>query len=242
MIHTVTAPLEIKAFGDAASGEFTGYGAVFHTVDGHGDRILPGAFAASLAERKAAGRHVPMHLNHGLPELGGVRGIGVWRAMSEDEHGLRVEGKISGMSTDAGRLLFERVRDGALGGLSIGYKVAGNGATYGRNPGEPRRTIKAATLGEVSLVDDPSNAFARVDSIKSRLAAGDVPTLREIEELLRDAPFRFSRAQAASFAAGGYKSLIARESDEGEADRTEADSALADIRAALAGFSLPSLR
>src|SRR4051812_36903925 len=97
--------LEVKAFGDPASGEFSGYGAVFHNTDLIGDRILPGAFAETIAERKALGRPLPMHLNHGLPELGGQRGIGVWKAVEEDERGLRLEGKISGMNTDAGRLL-----------------------------------------------------------------------------------------------------------------------------------------
>jgi len=241
MTDYLAAVLEIKSLGADASGEFEGYGAVFHQTDFVGDRILPGAFAESLAERKALGRQVPMHLNHGLPALGGVRGVGVWRSMTEDDNGLRVVGKISGMGTDAGRLLYERVKDGAIGGLSIGFKVRGNGATYGRNPGEPKRTIKAASLGEVSLVDDPCNAFARVDNIKTRLASGDPPSLREIEELLREAPFHLSRSQATAFAGGGYASLVTRES-KGEAKSRPTRAALDDLAATLTGFSLPSFR
>jgi phage head maturation protease len=174
--------------------------------------------------------------------LGGIRGIGVWRMMAEDERGLRVEGKISGMNTDAGRLLYERVRDGAIGGLSIGFKVRGNGAVYGRNAGEPKRTIKSAVLGEISLVDDPCNSHARVDSIKSRIANGEPPSLREVEEMLREHPFNLSRTQATAFAGGGYKSLFTRESGKGEAASTEAMAALADLRASLAAFTLPSIR
>lgn len=240
MNDILSATLEIKSLGTDASGEFSGYGAVFHNTDVAGDRILPGAFAETIAERKAMGRPLPMHLNHGLPELGGVRGIGVWKALAEDERGLRVEGKISGMNTDAGRLLYERVRDGAIGGLSIGFKVKGNGATYGRGAGEPRRTIKAATLAEVSLVDDPCNASARVDNIKSALAAGVLPTIREFEDFLRERGF--SRSQATQIAERGFKSLDCRDGGDGEAMPPEAKAVLSDIRATLAGFSLPSYR
>ncbi len=234
-LHFTTA-LEVKSFGDPATGEFSGYGAVYHVTDLIGDRLLPGTFAEAIAERKALGRPLPMHLNHGLPELGGQRGIGVWKSVEEDETGLRLEGKISGMNTDAGRLLYERVRDGAIGGLSIGFKVRGNGATYGNRAGEPRRTIKSASLSEVSLVDDPCNPMARVDSIKSALAAGELPTLREFEEVLREKGY--SRAQSTQIAERGYKSLSARESDDGEAVPDEAKAALDDIRAMLAGFKL----
>src|SRR4051794_7976184 len=117
------APLEVK-FTDtgAPAGVFSGYGAVFGNVDSHGDVIKPGAFAESIAQSKASGRPVPMHLMHRIFGGDGLP-VGVWTNLAEDDHGLKVDGKISGMNTDGGRLLFERVKDGALGGLSIGYKV-----------------------------------------------------------------------------------------------------------------------
>lgn len=159
------APLELKFAENAAEGTFSGYGAIFGNVDSHGDVIAPGAFAESLAERKAQGRGVPMHVMHGTYGGDGVP-VGVWTSVVEDERGLRVEGKLSGMNTDAGRMRFELVRDGALSGLSIGYRVKKNGATYGQKPGEPKRTLKSLHLGEISLVDDPSNALARVTEMK----------------------------------------------------------------------------
>ncbi len=166
------APLELKFAENAADGTFSGYGAVFGNVDNHGDVILPGAFADSLAERKAQGRGVPMHVMHGVYGGDGVP-VGVWTSVEEDEKGLRVEGKLSGMNTDAGRMRFELVKDGALSGLSIGYRVKKNGATYGQKAGEPKRTLKALHLGEISLVDDPSNAMARVTEMK-RLARAEM--------------------------------------------------------------------
>ncbi|WP_426315684.1 HK97 family phage prohead protease [Methylobacterium fujisawaense] len=172
-MDTVIVPLELKFAGSPDAGEFEGYGAVFGNIDQHGDRILPGAFTATLAERKAAGGTVPMHVNHGLPQLGGQRAVGVWTDLAEDGKGLRAKGRISGMNTDAGRNLFERVKDGAFPGLSIGYRVAPGGAIYGTKAGEPRRSLKAINLGEISLVDTPSNGLALVDAVKTALAQPD---------------------------------------------------------------------
>ncbi|SFL18372.1 HK97 family phage prohead protease [Methylorubrum salsuginis] len=162
------APLELKFAEAGADGTFSGYGAVFGNIDSHGDLILPGAFAESLAERKAQGRGVPMHVMHGVYGGDGVP-VGIWTKVEEDEHGLRVEGKLSGMNTDVGRMRYELVKDGALSGLSIGYRIKKNGAVYGQKAGDPKRTLKALHLGEISLVDDPSNAMARVTEMK-RLA------------------------------------------------------------------------
>jgi len=169
-------PLEVKFADGAAAGVFSGYGAVFGNMDSHGDIIEPGAFGDSLAERKSQGRGpIPMHVMHRGMFGGDGLPVGVWTDIAEDEKGLRVEGKISGMNTDAGRLLYERVKDGALGGLSIGYSVRGKGASYGKEPGQPKRTLKALNLHEISLVDDPSNPLSRVQEIKARgfKAVGD---------------------------------------------------------------------
>lgn len=153
--------LEVKLAQDTPVGEFSGYAAVFGNVDAHGDVIVPGAFAESLSEKKAAGRSVPMHLMHKMLGGDGLP-VGVWRAVEEDGNGLRVQGKISGINTDGGRLLYERVIDGALGGISIGYRIKPNGFTSGKKAGEPKRTLTNLDLVEISLVDDPSNARARV--------------------------------------------------------------------------------
>jgi HK97 family phage prohead protease len=163
------APLEVKfAEAGAQTGQFTGYASGVGNADAHGDVILPRAFADSLAERKAQNRPIPMHVMHrqfggdGLP-------VGVWQDLTEDDRGLRVQGKISGMNTDAGRLLYERVKDGALGGLSIGFSVRPGGSVMGKKAGEPKRTLKALNLHEISLVDEPSNAQTRVLEVKAAL-------------------------------------------------------------------------
>jgi hypothetical protein len=139
-------------------------------------------------------------------------------------------------------------------GLSVGYKVAPGGASYAKQPGpgEARRVLRGIRLIEVSIVSQPSNPLARVSHIKSaavidaieelraRIAAGDLPTEREIEKHLRDAGF--SRSVAAALVAGrSWKSLMQRESAADEANEA-AVKAARNLRDALDGISFPSLK
>ena len=197
---TLFAPLEFKFASDGALGEFTGYGSVYNVQDSHGDVVKPGAFAQSLADYKATGRSIPMHVMHRIYGGDGTP-AGVWKSVEEDAKGLKVHGKISGMNTDGGRLLYEKVKDGALPGLSIGYRVMPNGATYGKKPGEPKRTLTNLGLKEISLVDAPSNHLTNVDSVKSFFS-----TKAEIEEALQSR-LGLSRSAARLFAAHGYAGL-----------------------------------
>jgi HK97 family phage prohead protease len=233
-MDTFIAPVELKFAGDATTGEFEGYGAVFGNRDSHGDVIVPGAFKTTLAEHKTRGTMPTMYVQHG-PALGGdPLPSGVWKDMQEDDKGLRVIGKLSALDTDHGRRIRSLMQDGALNGLSIGFRVAPGGATYGRNTSEPRRTLKALHLPEVSLVNRASNHLARVDSIKSALASGELPTIREFEDFLREKGF--SRSQSAQIAERGFKSLP-RDEDGGQATTTPAfRAAMDEFRAASAGF------
>ncbi|MDQ1077999.1 HK97 family phage prohead protease [Pseudoroseomonas cervicalis] len=237
MIDRFFAPLEVKLAGDSLAGELEGYGSVFGNTDSHGDMVVPGAFTASLARHKAAGTMPAMFVQHG-PAMGGdPLPAGVWTEATEDGRGLRLKGRLSALDTDYGRRVRALVGDGALKGLSIGYRVSANGAAYGRKPGEPRRTLKAVDLVEISLVTAPSNQLAAVDSIKSALDSGALPTLREFEEFLRERGF--SRSQATQIAERGFKSLIAREGAEGEASiQPDEAKALADLRETLRAFTL----
>lgn len=197
---------------DATTGEFKGYGAVFGNTDSHGDVILPGAFAESLGEWSARGRLPSMKLMHGSagnPFTGDDLPIGVWKVMREDARGLYVEGKLSGLDTDHGRRIHGLMKDGALDGLSIGYRV--KAADRGIGPNQPKRTIKSAGLFEVSLVGEPSNARARVTDLK----AAEIKTIRDFEDFLRDEG-GFSNYAAKAIAAGGFKAADPRDEDEAD--------------------------
>ena len=194
MKETLSVPFEVKFLGatEAQPGEFNGYGSVFSVVDDGGDRILPGAFAASLASYKAQGRSLSMYMQHG-PYLGGdPRPVGVWNDVGEDSKGLAVKGKLVGLDTETGKYNHALVKEGAMTGLSIEYKVVK--ADYGKKPGEPRRTIREAKLFGISLVDQPMNAFSRVTGIKS---IEDLLSLSEAEDYLKS--LGLSNTQATAF-------------------------------------------
>lgn len=182
MMESYFVPLELKFSGSNAAdiGTFSGYGSVYSVIDDGGDLITPGAFADSLARLKAQGRGVPMYMQHGAALGADPRPVGVWTKIEEDANGLRVEGKLVGLDTETGRYHYALVKEGAMSGLSIGY--SGVKAEYGKKPGDPRRTIKSATLREISIVDQPMNAHARLTGLKS---IEELLTMADAEDYLK---------------------------------------------------------
>jgi HK97 family phage prohead protease len=185
-MSTLACPLEIKFASNAVVGSFEGYASVYGVTDAGGDSIAPGAFSHTLAERKAAGRSLPMYMQHGQILGADPRPVGVWDTVEEDGQGLKVAGHLVGLDTETGRYNYALVKEGAMQGLSIGYRTMK--ADYGKRPGEPRRTIKQLKLGEISIVDDPMLALARMTSVKS--ASGDeidaINSLSDAESFLRE--------------------------------------------------------
>lgn len=223
MADVFGAPLEVKLLGgDSQCGSFEGYGAVFGNMDSKGDVIEPGAMTASLLERKRSGRPLPPMLKmHGAAMGNAQEPIGIWEEMEEDQSGLRVKGRLIGMDTEQGRWNYAQLRDGALRGLSIGFRARNFRRGSGK-AGEPSRYLKTIDLIEVSLVDDPANALAQVYSFKS----GFNP--REVETALRDAGF--SRAEAVKGAAV-FRNLC--RDGEGPTPECRDDAAAAELVAAI---------
>jgi HK97 family phage prohead protease len=161
---------------DDGKMSFSGYGAVFGNVDSYGDVIAPGAFAKSLATHYSEGSQPLMFLNH---DAFGSLPIGRWTEMSEDGHGLKVHGEL--LDTQMGKDTYTALKAGAINGLSIGFRPI-EFATRSK-PDEPRRTLKAVDLIEVSVVTLPANQKARVQAVKSM---GDEMSVRDLEQLLRE--------------------------------------------------------
>lgn len=134
----------------AVSGgvRFAGYAALFDVVDRGGDVVRRGAFAGAVP--------VPLLWQHDP-----TRPIGTIERLEEDARGLRVVGRISGASRaarDAAALL----RDGAVSGLSFGYRVrASEPGPLGRGA-RAVRALTALDLIEISLVTMPMQPGARV--------------------------------------------------------------------------------
>lgn len=194
-MQTKALPLEIKNLSEA--GEITGLAAAFGNVDHGGDRIMPGAFAATLAEHKAAGTAPAMLLHHKLD-----RPCGVWTELSETSDGLMAKGKFTLDASD-GREAYSLARDGALRGLSVGFQVDDAVA------GTDARELKRLSLFEVSLVTVPMNNRARLATVKS------IDGVRDIETLLKSHGLSNREAKAAASAA--WKSISAPENTDEEA-------------------------
>lgn len=171
--ETLDIAFEYKAHqDDEEKGVFTGYGSIFGNKDLGNDVVVEGAFAKSIGKKGA--RAVKMLYQHRQDEP-----IGVFDEIIEDRRGLKVKGRLA-MGTQRGREVYELMKMGALDGLSIGYRVDPKGVDYDEKG--KRRYLKSVDLMEISAVTFPMNPRARVQAVK-----GAERTVREWEELLRDA-------------------------------------------------------
>ncbi|MBY0520565.1 MAG: HK97 family phage prohead protease [Sphingomonas sp.] len=117
---------------------FAGYAAVFDRPDRGGDVVRSGAFGTP--------QPVPLLWQHrGAP-------VGVIETIAEDTKGLRVIGRIDDPA------LAEAVRQGAVTGLSFGYRATGAKHRH-------YRELTRVALVEVSLVAQPMQPLARVHAI-----------------------------------------------------------------------------
>ena len=260
MLH-LASRMETKLADDASTGEFDGYASVFNHQDAHGDLVKPGAFADSLAAIKNSGRTLPMYANHGAAMGGDPLPVGVWKDVSEDDRGLKVRGQIAALDSDHGKRIYGLVKAGALGGISIGYRVPNGGATYGEKAGEPKRTLHKIDLSEMSLVDDPSNSLSRVASLKTAgvsatdrdaAAASIAAAMRMHDKSMREGEYPFSsgtspkdKALLMDHLRDAHEALTGIRAPDGLDGWTkkllrdpDVKSALADLRTGLAGFTL----
>lgn len=129
------------------------YASLFFQRDLGGDIVMPGAFAASLITQ--SNRRFPMLLSHDTQTP-----VGVWDRIFEDPKGLWVEGRILGGTERADNAL-RLVKEGAVSGLSIGYRVVRH------EPDKTGRKLFDIDLFEVSIVAFPMLRDARIQSIQS---------------------------------------------------------------------------
>jgi len=129
----------------------SGYASLFGQADMSGDVVQSGAFAASLLSM--SGR-LPMLFGHETAEP-----IGVWDRLFEDRTGLFVSGRLIGGHKRADRSA-RLIREGALSGLSIGYRVQRSS----RRASGGRRLLEL-DLWEVSVVAFPMLRSARITQI-----------------------------------------------------------------------------
>ena len=198
---TLDVQFEYKAITDEEEkGVFTGYGSIFGNKDLGNDIVVEGAFAKSIGKKGA--KAVKLLYQHRQDEP-----IGVFDEIVEDRRGLKVKGRLA-MGTQRGREVYELMKMGALDGLSIGYRVDPKGVEYDEKG--KRRYLKSVDLMEISAVTFPMNPRARVQAVK-----GAERTVREWEELLRDAG-SLSRNEAKAAASAVAKALEQRDAVKDE--------------------------
>lgn len=179
--------LDIKSIAD--DGTFEGYGSVFNVVDSYREAVMPGAFAASLSKRKASG--VKLLWQHDTTQP-----IGIWDDLAEDSKGLWGKGRLLKDVSPKAAEAYGLLKAGALDGLSIGYREI---KTEPHPDKQGVLKLLELDLREISIVTFAANERARVETVKSLLARGEAPTVRQFEEFLRDAG-GFSKSLAAAIA------------------------------------------
>ena len=105
--------------------------------------------------------------------------VGKWIDWEEDEKGLFMKGKLSKptMGTD----IETHAKDGALTKFSIGYRIE-----KGRwNDELDCYDLLAVDVKEVSWVNFACNDASDLQDIKSKMEDGELPTKRELQDLLR---------------------------------------------------------
>jgi len=189
--------LEIKAADE--TGVIEGYGSTFGgEPDSYGDIVMPGAYVDSLVKHKRAGTMPLMLWGHKSGELP----IGDWLDMAEDGKGLWVKGQID-LDDPVGQRVHKAIKRKSVRGLSIGYETI-EAKSDPKRPGI--RLLEKLDLWEVSPVNFPANRRATVTGVKSILQSGNLPSLPEFEEFLREAGF--SKSQATAIAGKGLTSLL----------------------------------
>ena len=228
--------LQIKSADE--SGEFEGYASTFGGApDSYGDVVEPGAFVESLGKHRREGTMPLMLWAHDPNEP-----IGIWHEFAEDGKGLWARGTLL-KGVQKAEEAYIRLRHGAVRGLSIGYRE------LDAAPDGNVRRLKKLDLVEVSVVSMPANRRARVGAVKSdrwqdleefaqAVRDGSPPPIRDFEQFLRDAGM--PKAMAVRIASVGYAKAIRSDSDGEDAKVAGMDRALAEMRAALAGFPITS--
>ncbi len=196
-------PLDIKAISD--TGTIEGHISIFGNVDSYGEIVEPGAFEESLAKSAKSGRKVKLLWQHDPHQP-----IGIWDELAEDRKGLWGRGRLLIDQSPKAREAHGLLLEGALDGLSIGYRTIKAVPKAGK-PGII--SLQKLDLLEGSIVTFAANDRARVEVVKSILDAGALPTVREFEGTLRE--LGFSKARARDIASLAAPQLRRDAEDEG---------------------------
>lgn len=149
-----SVPVAMRVAQSTQAGLFEGYASLFGMPDLGRDVVERGAFRDSLARRGAQGIKLLWQHDPNQP-------LGRWLDLVEDGHGLKVRGQLNPAVARA-REIHALMRDGAVDGLSIGFRTE----RARTDPRDGLRRITRLDLWEISLVTFPMLPGARVGSVK----------------------------------------------------------------------------
>ncbi|MEQ8435559.1 MAG: HK97 family phage prohead protease [Oceanicaulis sp.] len=129
--------------------EVAGYASLFDIEDHGRDLVRAGAFVESLKAKGPRGVRMLFQHDSGEP-------VGVWDEIVEDGRGLYVRGRILS-DGPRGRAASGLVREGAVDGLSIGFRTVRSAPRPGGG-----RDLLQLDLWEVSIVTFPMLPQARL--------------------------------------------------------------------------------
>ena len=144
--------IEWKMDGDH-EGEFFGYAARYN-IDQGGDKIMPGAFDATVKKRGTSVKLLYQHDTH--------QPIGTITAIEANNKGLKISAKLL-LSVQKGREAYELMKAGILDSMSIGYSLGAKDFSYDGNI----RILKQVDVREISVVTFPMNESARINRVKT---------------------------------------------------------------------------
>lgn len=185
----------VKEMSDA--GIFEGYASVYEELDSYREVVAKGAFERTLGEWETKGRMPPILWQHSSRDP-----IGPILDLKEDSYGLRIRGHLLVDDVPLAKQARALMKANAVTGMSIGFNVYEEEYNAKQNV----TTLKSIDLWEVSVATFPAMASARVEDVKQFLTGGDLPSIKEFEEYLRDAGF--SRTQAKAICGHGYGALL----------------------------------
>lgn len=210
-LNLTTASLLLTKRATLTAGQFAGIAASFSPApDRQGDRILPGAFAASIAAWAARERTPPVLWDHCSDVV-----IGAILSMAETDRGLEVTGQLleGNDQADQARELM------ALGALSLSIgALAEPGSILLADDGT--RVLQVLDLIEISITPTPADARAMILASKS-LAAG---TQRDLQDALRER-LGLSKRQAERLLKSGWAGLRLGDDANHEPETSEAELA-----------------
>lgn len=207
--------MQVKSL-DAMTGEFVGIAWAYGT-DRTGDRIIKGAFNATIERLKTAGNALPLLWNHDQAQP-----IGSLYELEDTDAGLMVHGRLE-LSLSKAKEAYELLKQRVLS-LSIGFmfddqhaKIAADGV----------REFSEVDLFETSLVTVPANSGSTITTVKS---FADVETQKQYEQLIRQA-LGLSRSEAKKLSSLSYAAMTQR--DVGASDESlDADAVIKALSSA----------